>query len=436
METNIFTGFNKLDDAIQGINKANLIVIASRPSMGKTAFALNIATNVAIRQKLSVAIFSLEMSKKHLIKRILCSKNDVDIDKVITETIEDEDFSEKGIYIDDTPAISINKIREECINLKKEKNIKLILIDSLELIRSDNNYDIQELKIIEITKKLKTLSKEIEIPIIVTSQLSNKPDVRFYLKEEARPKLTDLYSVVVEEADIIMLLYRDDYYNTESYKKDIAEVIVAKSMQENQNIVELLFIKKYLKFVSLKKCDEEDEYLEIEEISLKQKLRCLKDYTNVLDGINIKDVKQLEKSCWNDEIYVVLNNGDMYSNGILRDTKIDRLFGLCEIENMYKIKLDNTIVPMKNIEEWNNFDFYLHNENEPYKKIINNEFSITALTQENKVIAISFWETFGIVPENFLDVDDIVLEKDERGYTEPYVIKKGQKIQLYVRDKY
>ena len=139
METNIFTGFNKLDDAIQGINKANLIVIASRPSMGKTAFALNIATNVAIRQKLSVAIFSLEMSKKHLIKRILCSKNDVDIDKVITETIEDEDFSEKGIYIDDTPAISINKIREECINLKKEKNIKLILIDSLELIRSDNN---------------------------------------------------------------------------------------------------------------------------------------------------------------------------------------------------------------------------------------------------------------------------------------------------------
>lgn len=436
METNIFTGFNKLDDAIQGINKANLIVIASRPSMGKTAFALNIATNVAIRQKLSVAIFSLEMSKKHLIKRILCSKNDVDIDKVITETIEDEDFSEKGIYIDDTPAISINKIREECINLKKEKNIKLILIDSLELIRSDNNYDIQELKIIEITKKLKTLSKEIEIPIIVTSQLSNKPDVRFYLKEEARPKLTDLYSVVVEEADIIMLLYRDDYYNTESYKKDIAEVIVAKSMQENQNIVELLFIKKYLKFVSLKKCDEEDEYLEIEEISLKQKLRCLKDYTNALDGINIKDVKQLEKSCWNDEIYVVLNNGDMYSNGILRDTKIDRLFGLCEIENMYKIKLDNTIVPMKNIEEWNNFDFYLHNKNEPYKKIINNEFSITALTQENKVIAISFWETFGIVPENFWDVDDIVLEKDERGYTEPYVIKKGQKIQLYVRDKY
>ena len=233
-----------------------------------------------------------------------------------------------------------------------------------------------------------------------------------------------------------MLLYRDDYYNTESYKKDIAEVIVAKSMQENQNIVELLFIKKYLKFVSLKKCDEEDEYLEIEEISLKQKLRCLKDYTNVLDGINIKDVKQLEKSCWNDEIYVVLNNGDMYSNGILRDTKIDRLFGLCEIENMYKIKLDNSIVPMKNIEEWNNFDFYLHNKNEPYKKIINNEFSITALTQENKVIAISFWETFGIVPENFWDVDDIVLEKDERGYTEPYVIKKGQKIQLYVRDKY
>ena len=258
--TGISTGFCDLDYAIKGLNNSNLIVIGSRPAMGKTALALNIATHVATKENIPVAIFSLEMSKEQMANRILCSEAMVDSAKVRTGKIDDEEWgklaaasgelSEAGIYIDDTPGISVMEIRAKCRKMKLEKNIGLVVIDYLQLVQGSNRKGgSREQEIAEISRSLKILAKEINVPVIALSQLSRAPEQRV----DHRPMLSDLRESgsIEQDADIVMFLYRDDYYNEDTDKKNIAEVIIAKHRSGATGTVELLWLGNYTKFANI-----------------------------------------------------------------------------------------------------------------------------------------------------------------------------------------
>ena len=260
--TGVPTGFSELDYKTAGFHNSDLILIAARPAMGKTAFALNIATNAAVRANVPVAIFSLEMSKEQLVNRILCSEAMVDSNKVRTGKLEENDWtklagaigplSEAEIYIDDTPGISITEIRTKCRKLKLEKNIGMVVIDYLQLVQGTNRRNgSREQEISEISRSLKILAKEIGVPVIAISQLSRAAEQRV----DHRPMLSDLREsgAIEQDADIVMFLYRDDYYNKESEKKDIAEIIIAKHRGGSTGTVELLWLGNYTKFVNLEK---------------------------------------------------------------------------------------------------------------------------------------------------------------------------------------
>ena len=260
--TGVPTGFSELDYKTAGLHGSELILVAARPAMGKTAFALNIATNAALRGNAPVAIFSLEMSKDQLVNRILCSEAMVDSNKVRTGKLEEDDWiklagaigplSESEIYIDDTPGISVMEIRTKCRKLKKEKKIGLVVIDYLQLVQGSNKrIGSREQEISEISRSLKILAKEINVPVIALSQLSRAVEQR----PDHRPMLSDLREsgAIEQDADIVMILYRDDYYNKESEKKDIAEVIIAKQRGGSTGTVELLWMGNYTKFVNLEK---------------------------------------------------------------------------------------------------------------------------------------------------------------------------------------
>ena len=260
--TGVPTGFASLDYKTAGLHNSDLILIAARPAMGKSAFALNIATNAAVRGKVPVAIFSLEMSKEQMVNRILCSEAMVDSNKVRTGKIEEQDWmklagalgplSESEIYIDDTPGISVMEIRAKCRKLKLEKNIGLVIIDYLQLVQASNNKKgSREQEISEISRSLKILAKEINVPVIALSQLSRAPEQR----PDHRPMLSDLREsgAIEQDADIVMFLYRDDYYNQESEKKNVAEVIMAKHRAGSTGTVELFWFGNYTKFVNMDK---------------------------------------------------------------------------------------------------------------------------------------------------------------------------------------
>ena len=260
--TGVPSGFTELDYKTAGFHSSDLVLIAARPAMGKTAFALNIATNVAVRANVPVAIFSLEMSKEQLVNRILCSEAMVDSNKVRTGQLEEDDWtklagsigplSEAEIYIDDTPGISITEIRAKCRKLKLEKNIGMVVIDYLQLVQGSNKRNgSREQEISEISRSLKILAKEIGVPVIALSQLSRAAEQR----PDHRPMLSDLREsgAIEQDADIVMFLYRDDYYNKDSEKKDIAEVIIAKHRGGSTGTVELLWLGSYTKFVNLEK---------------------------------------------------------------------------------------------------------------------------------------------------------------------------------------
>ena len=261
--TGVPTQFYDLDDKTAGLHGSELILVAARPAMGKTAFALNIATNAALRANVPVAIFSLEMSKDQLVNRILCSEAMVDSNKVRTGKLDEEDWgklaeaigplSEAGIYIDDTPGISIMEIRTKCRKLKLEKNIGLVVIDYLQLIVGSNRRSggSREQEISEISRSLKILAKELNVPVIALSQLSRAVEQR----EDHRPMLSDLREsgAIEQDADIVMFLYRDDYYNKESPEKDIAEVIIAKQRAGSTGTVKLYWMGNYTKFVNIEK---------------------------------------------------------------------------------------------------------------------------------------------------------------------------------------
>ena len=260
--TGVPSGFLELDYKTAGFHGSDLVLIAARPAMGKTAFALNIATNAAVRANVPVAIFSLEMSKEQLVNRILCSEAMVDSNKVRTGKLEEDDWnklagsigplSDAEIYIDDTPGISITEIRAKCRKLKLEKNIGMVVIDYLQLVQGSNKRNgSREQEISEISRSLKILAKEIGVPVIALSQLSRAAEQR----PDHRPMLSDLREsgAIEQDADIVMFLYRDDYYNKDSEKKDIAEVIIAKHRGGSTGTVELLWLGSYTKFVNLEK---------------------------------------------------------------------------------------------------------------------------------------------------------------------------------------
>ena len=260
--TGVPTGFVDLDQITAGLHKSDLILVAARPAMGKSAFALNIATYAAIKANTPTVIFNLEMSKEQLVNRILCCEAMVDSNKVRTGKIEEADWvklatalgplSEAPIYIDDTPGISIMEIRAKCRKLKLEKNIGLIVIDYLQLIQGTGKKGAsREQEISEISRSLKILAKELDVPVIALSQLSRAAEQR----QDHRPMLSDLREsgAIEQDADIVMFLYRDDYYNQDTEKKNIAEVIIAKHRAGSTGTVELLWLGNYTKFANIEK---------------------------------------------------------------------------------------------------------------------------------------------------------------------------------------
>ena len=260
--TGVPSGFTELDYRTAGFHGSELILIAARPAMGKTAFALNIATNAAVKANVPVAVFSLEMSKEQLVNRILCSESMVDSNKVRTGKLEEDDWtklagaigplSEAEIFIDDTPGINITEIRAKCRKLKLEKNIGMVVIDYLQLIQGSNKRGgSREQEISEISRSLKILAKELDVPVIALSQLSRAAEQR----PDHRPMLSDLREsgAIEQDADIVMFLYRDDYYNQDSDKKDIAEIIIAKHRGGSTCSVDLGWFGTYTKFVNLEK---------------------------------------------------------------------------------------------------------------------------------------------------------------------------------------
>ncbi len=260
--TGIPTGFSDLDFKTSGLHNSDLVLVAARPAMGKTAFALNLAQNAAVHSGIPVAVFSLEMSKEQLVNRMLCSEAMVDSNKMKTGQLEDNDWqkvaralgplSEAPIFIDDTPGISITEIRAKCRRLKLEHNLGLVVIDYLQLMQgSKSRGENRQQEISEISRSLKILAKEINIPVICLSQLSRAAETR----TDHRPILSDLREsgAIEQDADIVMFLYRDDYYNPDTEKKNIAEVILAKHRSGSTGTVELVWLGQYTKFANLEK---------------------------------------------------------------------------------------------------------------------------------------------------------------------------------------
>ena len=242
----LLTGFYDLDDLTGNLNNSKLILLASRPGMGKTNLILNIVKYIVTEEKIPVLIFSLELSKKEVTRRFLATLefNNKDKDNM------------KESYIKDNPNISIEEIKEKCKKLKQEKNIGLVIIDYIQLLKEINckRNNINTI-LLNVFYALKELSTELNIPILITSQLSQNPDKRFSKGQDARPRLTDFEfsKDLVKELDIVLLLYRDDYYDKECDKKSIAEIEIAKNKNGKTGRIELIYLEKDYSFVNLAK---------------------------------------------------------------------------------------------------------------------------------------------------------------------------------------
>ena len=260
--TGIATGFTELDKMTAGFQRNDLIIVGARPSVGKTAFALNISQNVATKTGENVAIFSLEMGAEQLVMRMLCAEGNIDAQRLRTGSLTDEDWSKltmamgslsnAGIFIDDTPGVRVNDIRAKCRRLKQEHGLGMILIDYLQLIlgsgRSGEN---RQQEVSEISRSLKQLARELQVPIIALSQLSRGVEQR----QDKRPMMSDIRESgsIEQDADIVAFLYRDDYYDKESENKNIIEIIIAKQRNGPTGTVSLAFVKEYNKFVNLER---------------------------------------------------------------------------------------------------------------------------------------------------------------------------------------
>lgn len=256
--TGLTTGFTDLDNKLSGLQKSDLVLLAARPSMGKTAFGINIATNSALKGNAKVAVFSLEMSKEQLVQRIISATAHVDLQKIISGNLVDDEWiqvvnsmgplSQMGIYIDDTAGISLMELKAKCRRLKIEKGLDLVLIDYLQLMSLDGRQESRQQEISAISRGLKSLAKEMECPVLALSQLSRAPELR----SDHRPILSDLREsgAIEQDADIVMFLYRDEYYNQESEKKNIGELIIAKHRNGPTGNIELVWKQEFTKFLN------------------------------------------------------------------------------------------------------------------------------------------------------------------------------------------
>lgn len=262
----VTTGFYDLDALTSGLQKSDLIILAARPSMGKTAFALNLAQNVALKAKKGVAIFSLEMPKQQLVKRMLCSEAEVDTQRITSGHMQPKDweklmdamtkFADAHIYIDDTSGITATDIKAKCRRLMlEEKDLGLVVIDYLQLMEGGGNPNDRNQQISAISRSLKGLARELDVPIIALSQLSRGVEAR----NDKRPMLSDLRDsgAIEQDADIVMFIYRDEYYNREDVEnKGKAEIIIAKHRNGPVGNINLLFQSNITKFKNPTKTNE------------------------------------------------------------------------------------------------------------------------------------------------------------------------------------
>ncbi len=258
--TGVGSGFADLDSKTSGFQKGDMILIAARPSMGKTTFALNIAEHAALREDKSVVIFSLEMSKEQLAYKLLCSEANVDMLRLRTGELDDKDWeniakatgplAKAKVYIDDTAGVSVMEMRSKCRRLKMEYGIDLIVIDYLQLMSgSTGSSDNRQQEVSEISRSIKALAKEMECPVIALSQLSRAPEQR----ADHRPMLSDLRESgsIEQDADLVMFLYRDEYYNKETEDKNIGECIIAKQRNGPVGTAKLAWLGQFSKFGNL-----------------------------------------------------------------------------------------------------------------------------------------------------------------------------------------
>lgn len=256
--TGISSGIRDLDDKTSGFQKGDMVLIAARPSMGKTTFALNIAETAALKEGKSVVIFSLEMGKEQLANKLLCSEASVDMLKLRTGNLDDGDWdriakaagplAKARIYIDDTAGVTVMEMRSKCRKIKMEYGIDLIMIDYLQLMSGSGSESRQQ-EVSEISRSIKALAKEMECPVIALSQLSRAPEQR----ADHRPMLSDLRESgsIEQDADVVMFLYRDEYYNKESELKGTAECIIAKQRNGPVGTVKMAWIGQHSKFADL-----------------------------------------------------------------------------------------------------------------------------------------------------------------------------------------
>ena len=256
--TGIATGFLDLDFKTSGMQPADLVLIAARPSMGKTAFVLNIAQHVAFRLNETVAIFSLEMSKEQLVNRMFSLESNVDAQNLRNGTLSDVEWEKliesagvigkSNLIIDDTAGISISELRSKCRKFKLEHNLKMIIIDYLQLMSGSGRSESRQQEISEISRSLKSLARELNVPVLALSQLSRAVEQR----PDKRPMMSDLREsgAIEQDADVIMFIYRDDYYNKDSDKKGISEIIIGKQRNGPIGTVELVWLPEYTKFAN------------------------------------------------------------------------------------------------------------------------------------------------------------------------------------------
>ena len=258
--TGVPTGFTDLDYQTAGLQPSDLILVAARPSMGKTAFVLNMAEHMAFKKGVTVAIFSLEMSKEQLVNRMLSLESSVSSQKMRTGNLEDSEWERliesaqiignSNLIIDDTPSISIRDLSSKCRKYKMEHNLGIIIIDYLQLMSAgEGNSDSRQQQISDISRSLKALARELNVPVVALSQLSRAVEQR----PEHRPMLSDLREsgAIEQDADVVMFIYRDDYYNKDTDKKGIAEIIIAKQRNGPIGTVNLAWLPEYTKFANL-----------------------------------------------------------------------------------------------------------------------------------------------------------------------------------------
>jgi replicative DNA helicase len=264
--TGVPTGFDKLDDLTSGLQKSELIIVAGRPSMGKTAFALNLARHAAVEMGLPVAVFSLEMSKEQLALRMLAADAKVDSQRLRRGLVGETDWpklttaagrlSEAPIFIDDTPAITVLEMKAKARRLKAENGLELVVLDYLQLMRAGGRKDSREQEISEISRSLKALAKELSVPVIALSQLNRKVEDR----TNRRPQMADLREsgAIEQDADVIAFIYRDEVYNKseDNPEKGIAEIIIGKQRNGPVGTVKLAFLEQYTSFEQLARADD------------------------------------------------------------------------------------------------------------------------------------------------------------------------------------